>query len=81
LKNAEQIHGVVSATFPSFKASLLPKDCSDSSNSVDELACSWTNIIKHLTKVKDSEDLPHDELLVSISNVRSWEYSTCRDTN
>lgn len=67
MKNAQQIHGVVSATFPSFDAPPLSSICENLSNSVSELACSWGNLNNHLKDFGEASNASNDELLMSIS--------------
>jgi len=69
MKNAQQIHSVVSATFPSFKDVTISKDCSSPSNNLDELACSWRSLNIRLKKIGDSEGILNDEPFIAISNV------------
>jgi len=70
MKNAQQINGVISATFPAFDDAAFSRDCSILLNNVDELACSWRLLNTHLKKFGGNEDILDDKLLVSISNVR-----------
>lgn len=69
MKNAKQILGVVSATFPSFKDSAILKSCNNPLNSVDELACSWMYLAARPSDPGTNGDILPDTFLVSISQV------------
>lgn len=44
LRNAKQILGVVTATFPSFEDTGPTENCDALPNDIDELACQWRNL-------------------------------------
>ncbi|KAM3073420.1 major facilitator superfamily transporter protein [Clarireedia jacksonii] len=53
LRNARQILGVVTATFPSFESEGPSENCQTLSHSVDNLACQWRGITKGLHQLQN----------------------------
>jgi len=69
MENARQIHGVVSATFPSFEETSLSSACEHPSNNVVELACSWGQLHTELKDFAKAKNASNDKLLIIISKV------------
>ena len=60
MRNARQILGVLTATFPSFQEDGPSEKCEEFSSSIDELACQWRGITQSLPQAgaKDEDIEP-----------------------